>query len=151
MLAFKRNYRQLTILIAHSKLILWYILWFCERTVLTVVKSILSNNFHRRGNWGRTEDGKILISLVFSTTSTFSAVVSDFKTVDTFLSQTLNHKIRWICNTWSVVCGKSKKDEKCMGNRWERERGKGKCITKWYREKERKEKEKWEGEGEGRV
>ena len=56
--------------IAYLKHILW--LKVCERTVLTVLKSILSNTFHR-GDGCRPEDVKFL---VLSTTATFSALVN---------------------------------------------------------------------------
>ena len=69
----------------------------CERTVLTVLKSILSNVYQRREGCRRAEDGKILI---FTTSarrqsSSRSKVLLkiDFKTVNTVLSQTFNYKI----------------------------------------------------------
>ena len=67
----------------------------CKSTVLTVLKSFLSNVYQRRG-CRRAEDGKILI---FTTSarrqpSPRSKVLLkiDFKTVNTVLSQTFNHK-----------------------------------------------------------
>ena len=67
----------------------------CERTVLTVLKSFLSNVYQRRESFHRAEDGKILNYKVFRTTATFSAVLHkiDLKTVNTVLAQTFNHKI----------------------------------------------------------
>ena len=69
----------------------------CERTVLTVLKSFLSNVYQRREGCRRAEDGKIL---TFTTSarrqpSPRSKVLLkiDFKIVNTVLSQTFNHKI----------------------------------------------------------
>ena len=66
----------------------------CEKTVLTVLKSFLSNVYQRRR---RTEDGKILIftSSGRRQPSPRSKVLLkiDFKTVNTVFSQTFNHKI----------------------------------------------------------
>ena len=58
----------------------------CERTVLTVLKSFLSNVLPTpREGCRRAEDGKILI---------FKGLLEvNFKTVNTVLSQTFNHKI----------------------------------------------------------
>ena len=68
----------------------------CERTVLTVLKSFLSNVYQRREGCRRAEDVKILI---FTTSarrqpSPRSKVLPkiDFKAVNTVLSQTFNHK-----------------------------------------------------------
>ena len=70
----------------------------CERTVLTVLKSFLSNVYQRREGCRRAEDGKILI---FTTSgrrqhSPRSKVLLkiDFETVNsTVLSQTFKHKL----------------------------------------------------------
>ena len=69
----------------------------CERTVLTVLKSFLSNVYQRREVCRRAEDGKILIftSSGRRQPSPRSKVLLkiDFETVNTVLSQTFNHKI----------------------------------------------------------
>ena len=68
----------------------------CERTVLTVLKSFLSNVYQRREGCRRAEDGKI---------SNFQVLLKiDFKTVDTVLSQTFNHKIYFKYATRSQLC-----------------------------------------------
>ena len=68
----------------------------CERTVLIVLKSFLSNVYQRREGCRRAEDGKILI---FTTSaqrqpSPRSKVLLkiDFKTVNTVRLQTFNHE-----------------------------------------------------------
>ena len=55
----KRNHAQPTIYTANLKHIL--LLNVCERTVLTVLKSFLSNVYQRRLGCRRAEDGKILM------------------------------------------------------------------------------------------
>ena len=68
-----------------------------ELYILTVFKSFLSNVYQRREDCRRAEDGKILIftSSGRRQPSPRSKVLLkiDFKTVNTVLSQTFNHKI----------------------------------------------------------
>ena len=75
----------------------------CERTVLTVLKSFLSNVYQRRESCRRAEDGKILI---FTSSGRRQPswqwkvlLKIDFKTVNTVFSQTFNHKI---CFTYAI-------------------------------------------------
>ena len=68
-----------------------------ERTVLTVLKSNLSNVYQHREGCRRAEDGKILIftsSGRRQSSRRWKVLLKiDFKTVNTVLSQTFNHKI----------------------------------------------------------
>ena len=74
-----------------------------ERTVLTVLKSIWSNTYNRREGYRRTEDWEIRIftSPCRPQSSRRSKVLLkiDFKTVNTVLSQTFNHKI---CSEYAI-------------------------------------------------
>ena len=79
----------------------------CERTVLTVLKSFLSNVYQHREGSRFAQDRKILI-FTYSGRRQLSLLGKvllniDFKTVDTVLSHAFNHKI---CFKYAVVvCG----------------------------------------------
>ena len=76
-----------------------HILWLkvCEVTVLTVLKSFFSNVYERREGCRRAENGDILIftSSGWRQPSPRWKVLlkNNFKTVNTVISQTINHKI----------------------------------------------------------
>ena len=85
----------------------------CERTVLTVLKSFLSNVYQRREGCRRAEHGKILI---FTSSGRWQPsprskvlLKIDFKTVNTVLSQTFYHtrcfKYALRRRSHAVVCG----------------------------------------------
>ena len=72
-----------------------------ERTLLSVLKSFLSNVYQHREGCRHVEDGKIVVltSSGRRQPSPRSKVLLkiDFKTVNTVLSQTFNHKISFEC------------------------------------------------------
>ena len=74
----------------------YFMIKVCERTVLTVLKSFLSNVYQRREGCRRAEDGEILIFKVL--------LKIDFKTVNTVLSHTFNHKICFKYAVYIVGC-----------------------------------------------
>ena len=80
----------------------------CERTVLTVLKSILSNTFHRGEGCRRLEDVKMRIfpsSARRQPSRRLQTLLkNDFKTVDTVLSHTFNHKICFKYAVYIVGC-----------------------------------------------
>ena len=67
-------------------------LWKDCTDLFWTLKLILSNTFHRYEGWGRHEDVKIRI---FPSSARKVLLKIDFKTVNTVLSQTFNHKIRF--------------------------------------------------------
>ena len=84
-------------------------LWLkvCERTVLTVFKSFLSNVYQRREGCCRAEDGKILIFTSSGRRQPFLRwkvlLKLDFKTVNV-LSHTFNHRICFKYAVYIVGC-----------------------------------------------
>ena len=89
---------------------IWNILWLnvCEMTVLTVLKSLLSNTFHRGRGCRRPEDVKIRIS-PFSARRPpsrrwYTLLKNDFKTVNTVISHPFNHKICFKYTVYIVGC-----------------------------------------------